>query len=179
MAQHSVDRHHACATLPTYVGDLLPLLLLLLLCCCCRASQDSWAAHHARLLIRLEQQLEDIDAADADAKAASEAAQATTAALHAQERRQLQQQQQQMELLVEQLEQQVQQLERDGAVKQQQQEELTSMCAQVSAGWRLPQVIRVINPVGSLVRPVPRRRRSPTGGVVQPMLQVNNYTKWY
>lgn len=103
-------------------------------CCCCRASQDSWAAHHARLLIRLEQQLEDIDAADADAKAASAAAQATITALHAQERQQLQYEQQQMECLIEQLEQQVQQLERDGMVKQQQQEELTSMCAQVSWG---------------------------------------------
>jgi hypothetical protein len=38
-----------------------------------------------------------------------------------------------MECLIEQLEQQVQQLERDATVKQQQQEELTSMCAQVSA----------------------------------------------
>jgi ABC-type xylose transport system substrate-binding protein len=97
-----------------------------------RASQDSWAAHHARLLIKMEQCLEDIDLAEADAKAASAAADATVAELHAQEQQQLQRQQRQMERLVQQMEEKVHQLEQDGSNKQQQQEELTSMCAQVS-----------------------------------------------
>ena len=80
---------------------------------------------------RLEQYLEEIDTAEAEAKEVAAAAQATLAELHAQERWQLQCQQQQMEGTVQELEQKVQQLERDGALKQQQQEELTSMCAQV------------------------------------------------
>lgn len=60
------------------------------------------------------------------------------AALHMQERQQLQVQQQRMEQLVDELEQKVQQLERDRMCKQQQQEELTSMCAEVrpvAATW--------------------------------------------
>lgn len=97
----------------------------------CRASQDSWAAHHARLLTRLEQHLDEVDTAEAEAREAAAAASATMAELHAQERRRLQLQHQELEHVVENLEQKVEQLERDGAVKQQQQEELTNMCAQV------------------------------------------------
>lgn len=119
--ERAFSRHNALASSQHTLCFLL----------CDRASQDSWAAHHARLLSRLEQYLEEIDTAESEAREAAAAAQATLTELHVQERWQLQCQQQQMEVAVQELEQKVHQLERDGELKQQQQEELTNMCAQV------------------------------------------------
>lgn len=132
--------HASCAC-----AECLPLLSAVCMCVdvCVSyvakrsASQDAWAAHHARLLTQLEDYLSDIALAEAESKAASAAAEATLSALHARERQQLQQQQGELQLTVQQLEAKVEQLEQDGVLQQQQQEELTSMCAQVGGrvGW--------------------------------------------
>lgn len=82
-------------------------------------------------MTQLQQRLADISLAEAEAKAAAAAAQTTLTAVHAQERQQLQLHQQELEQIVRQLEHKVQFLEQDTSIKQQQQEELTSMCAQV------------------------------------------------